>query len=551
MSQAPALSTHQEADQFQYSQIEEKRIERYYLGEYSDLKQRIIQFYDLDELKTKLQEKDNDGRLKYKNITLQFPDSLIADSSIVLSYLQESLVTNEDCSTKSYPDVEEIGCKGCVDCDKRDKNSKSQDSDKQAIWILADTAYSSCCIDEVASGHVNGDVVVHFGDACLNPIDKLNALYVFGKPHLNAEKIIERVEELCLEDDKVVLMSDTPYSYNLYSIYRELKPKYPNLAYADVDFDLQRENMEVIGKWSQPQDEDSIAFANRRIFGLVDEISNYKLFHITLPADPRLLFLSTNFSSVEIFDCKENCTVLGPFPSLMKRYKHMHVGRTAGTIGILINTLSLANTKIMLNTVIKAIRAAGKKHYIFVVGKPNVAKLANFDPIDIWCILGCGQSGIVIDNVGDYYKPIITPYELQLALKPEVSWTGRWVTDFMEVIENGEFDLGNDEDTENDIVERHKDDAPEFDAVTGKFSTFSRPLRQLKHLDVEVIENQDETALVKKFSSNLAIQSTVSTSAKALQERSWTGLGSDFKDLEEYGAALEEGRNGIARDYGL
>ena len=42
----------------------------------------------------------------------------------------------------------------------------------------------------------------------------------------------------------------------------------------------------------------------------------------------------------------------------------------AGTVGILVNTLSLANTKVLLNTIKEKIKEAGKKHYIFVVGSP-------------------------------------------------------------------------------------------------------------------------------------------------------------------------------------
>ena len=106
----------------------------------------------------------------------------------------------------------------------------------------------------------------------------------------------------------------------------------------------------------------------------------------------------------------------------------MNMARTAGTIGILINTLSLRDVRGALARVQNWIKAAGKKHYTFVVGKPNVPKLANFDVVEIWVVLGCPLGGIVVD-CEDYYRPIITPYELSLALQEMPEWTGK-VGDF-------------------------------------------------------------------------------------------------------------------------
>lgn len=36
-------------------------------------------------------------------------------------------------------------------------------------FVLADTSYGSCCVDEVAAQHVDADVLVHFGESCASP----------------------------------------------------------------------------------------------------------------------------------------------------------------------------------------------------------------------------------------------------------------------------------------------------------------------------------------------------------------------------------------------
>lgn len=61
------------------------------------------------------------------------------------------------------------------------------------------------------------------------------------------------------------------------------------------------------------------------------------------------------------------------------------------------------------------ITSRGKRFYIFFVGKLNVPKLANFQDIDMFVLIGCGQNSLIDSK--EFFKPIITPYELELALK--------------------------------------------------------------------------------------------------------------------------------------
>ena len=67
----------------------------------------------------------------YERVTLQFPDELLADAAAVASELR----------TRT----------------------------KQNIFILADTSYGSCCVDEVAAEHVGADLIIHYGRSCLSP----------------------------------------------------------------------------------------------------------------------------------------------------------------------------------------------------------------------------------------------------------------------------------------------------------------------------------------------------------------------------------------------
>ncbi|CAB3404634.1 unnamed protein product [Caenorhabditis bovis] len=66
----------------------------------------------------------------YKRIALQFPDEFLQCSRRV------SVLIEDKTGAKTY--------------------------------ILADTSYRSCCIDEVAAAHAICDALIHYGEACLS-----------------------------------------------------------------------------------------------------------------------------------------------------------------------------------------------------------------------------------------------------------------------------------------------------------------------------------------------------------------------------------------------
>lgn len=585
---AAAVSTTQDESAFVFDKVKEQIKPRTHLGlkDHEDYISRLREYYSINDMASFLSQKsrNENGALEptYKRITLQFPDSLISDSATIVHELQKKLGTIVETDVLNNPGTETLCKAGCScssnkdDCANDTSRADVVNKSSQKIWILADTSYSSCCIDEVAAEHIQSDLVIHFGDACLNPVDKLASVYVFGSPRIDRKDLIQKFKQAYPIDQenpqKILLMADAPYTTILASIYHELKVEYPNLAYSDLYVDPSSKT-EIIGY--TPHESQTFTVLNRSLIDILVGDSNdvdvdsilpeYSLFHLTTPEAPRLLQLTTRFESVITFDPESMSVSHGPYPNLMRRYRYMHMARSAGTIGILVNTLSLANTKKLIHSIGRKLKEAGKKHYIFVVGKPNVAKLANFENIEMWCILGCDHQGIIIDQLNEYFKPIITPYELMLALSDEISWSGKWITDFKKILDDMTHEHDDDSfETENRGEEEdfsdYEDDAPDFDPVTGKYVSNSKPLRKLQHLQITAQDEKEsdenlnqESELVKRFSNAIAIKNTVSTSAVHLQNRQWSGLGSDWQngsdDDSENGALVEEGRGGIARGY--
>jgi diphthamide biosynthesis protein 2 len=487
--------------------------------------EQVRSCYNINELAKHLH---NQG---LQRIGLQFPDDLIPDSAQVAQLLQSAL-------------------------DKLEADAQ--------VYILADTSYSPCCVDEVAAKHVNSDTVVHFGDACLNPVRSFPVTYVFssGAYDLDLSKAVELFKsEFPDTSDHILLMSDPQYSAHLHQLYQQLALTYTNLTPTAMKLP-EDTDATIIPTHAKPEEYSQSELPSRCHPPLATDLSDYKVFYLTSPSPSAslILHLTTLVSSVSLLqvDHKGQLTISAPKTALQRRYRFMNMARTATTIGILINTLSLRNVNTVIKTVQNWITQAGKKYYTFVVGKPNVPKLANFDVIDMWVVLGCPLGGIIVD-CSEFYRPIITPYELNLALQREIMWTGQWLIDFESVLSmNAADDSEDDNESNSENMPSDDDDEPVFDPVTGKFAQNSRPLRQLEHIKVEQEAEKDDPAvkaLATRMSSQIAIRGTVSTAAQHLHSKlTWSGLGSDFESQEYYdpdGAVVEKGRGGIARGYAV
>ncbi|KIK93395.1 hypothetical protein PAXRUDRAFT_516777 [Paxillus rubicundulus Ve08.2h10] len=49
---------------------------------------------------------------------------------------------------------------------------KQRASDAHGLYVLSDRSYGSCCVDEVVAQHVDADMVVHSGHACMSKLHK-------------------------------------------------------------------------------------------------------------------------------------------------------------------------------------------------------------------------------------------------------------------------------------------------------------------------------------------------------------------------------------------
>lgn len=118
--------------------------------------------------------------------------------------------------------------------------------------------------------------------------------------------------------------------------------------------------------------------------------------------------------------------------TLMKRYYAIERAKDAGVVGILVGTLGVADYLSIIEQLKETIRRAGKKSYMFAMGKLNVPKLANFLEIDIFVLIACPENSLL--DSSDFYKPVVTPFEMEVACNRNREWSEEYVTDFRHLL---------------------------------------------------------------------------------------------------------------------
>ncbi|KAH7018462.1 putative diphthamide synthesis protein-domain-containing protein [Microdochium trichocladiopsis] len=478
---------------------------------------------------------------RWRRIALQFPDAMLPDGPWVAA-----------AAADTYKDGE------------------------QRLYILADTSYSACCVDEIAAEHADADAVVHYGRACLSPTSRIPVLHVFTRQALDYEDVVLAFESEFKDKEasKIVVMADVMFQEHVLPVCERLRERgYKHISATEIVHDPAATvpNRRILDSAPADASEDKSAAPESTTATTQDELRDHHLFHISAPPTALLMTLSSRLSSLRIYPTPSspyspiNSDIPDPSMTprlLQRRYALVIRLATASVIGILVNTLSVKNYMDTISRLKAQIAAAGKKSYTIVVGKLNPAKLANFAEIDGWVVVGCWESGLVEQD--GMWKPIITPFEMGLALQGDDKrvWTGEW---WAGIEERQDDEQGRDDLDPGDISDEESA-PPEFDLRTGKLISNSRPMRGLAirssasksttaPADADANLATSSSALAKRATGEIAsINGIASPGAEYLRtQRTWQGLGTDFDGGEdgvvEESTVVEEGRSGIARGY--
>ncbi|XP_056389060.1 2-(3-amino-3-carboxypropyl)histidine synthase subunit 2 [Hyla sarda] len=403
---------------------------------------------------------------------------------------------------------------------------KLEEASGAKVYILGDTTYGSCCVDEVAAEHVGADALIHYGRACLSPCRRLPVTYVFGRKAVDVDLCAEAFRNLFPDGDApVVVFSDVVYDHILGQLEMRLKATFPRAIFSKLSWQEEAPSTGEVYKFGRKFSPDPSLWPDGYSFFFVGgegaTLSNLLL------TWPHCAFFSFNPATNE--SRREGVHVNR---ALMKRFYLIERARDAQVVGILVGTLGVSDYLSALSHLKSLIRRAGKKSYMLSMGKPNPAKLANFPEVDIFVLVACPENSLL--DSSEFYRPIVTLDEMEVACNPAREWGGRCITDFRELLPGGPahvaFPKINPEDAERTDVS----------LITGE-------LRSLLFLSSAEKGSEEEprTSLVQRNSTTAVAE--LGPAASFLSSRSWHGLDKALGQTPVVRAV--EGRRGIAIAY--
>ncbi|KAJ4751564.1 Diphthamide biosynthesis protein 2 [Rhynchospora pubera] len=361
----------------------------------------------------------------YTKVVLQFPDELLKDSASVCKVLRREL-------------------------------GKSV-----RVYVMADTAYNSCCVDEIGASHVGAECVVHYGHACMSPTSNLPALFVFGKALLDVSACAEGLRAFLSTTEKTILvLYGLEYAHAIQDLQEALTEVTvspngnSNVQYAEVAclFIDPPENNNSKHEISDHGDDSKglqYHFCKREDFSCKYHLGGLNW---SIPADRKMedydicwigndnsafanIVLTFNNSEIVRYDADENKMVkdVSHLKRVLKRrYFLVEKAKDANIVGILVGTLGVAGYLHIIQQLKELIEGAGKKSYTLVMGRPGSHKLANFPECEVFVYVSCAQTALLDSK--DFLAPVITPFEAMLAFTKGRQWTGEYLLDFQDLI---------------------------------------------------------------------------------------------------------------------
>lgn len=483
----------------------------------------LAQVYEVDRCLAWIRENH------FSRVALQFPDEHLKDAVPVLRCLQNALPS------------------------------------PVTSFILGDTSYGSCCVDEVTAEHYNADSIIHFGSACLSPTMRLPVLYCFCPQQFNVHCVVRQVQELISDrSTPLIVMADTMYQHAVDSVASELQSTFslvvasrlqipPSVIKTSVDL-LPHSEWDNTGAEGLPNRhspvKDSAGPLSSNSELLSGCVSSYCKCHrcFSLPNDRGLdeftivymgeegqvltnLMMTLNKCPFVTYKTESRTTrreTLNVSRELMKRYYMIERAKDANIVGIVAGTLGVSKTKEMIMHLKKLVKEAGKKSYTLAVGKLNVAKLANFMEVDVFVLVACMQNSLIDSK--DFVKPVVTPFEMEVACNQARHWTGDYVTDFLQLLPGA---------AEYVPAVPASQDSADVSLVTNKLRILGR-------------KSEVEASSVVMLRSDALTVSTLGEGSKDAAEylasRSWKGLESGEGETTS-ATKLKQGRIGLPTQY--
>eukprot|EP01060_Flectonema_neradi_P012127 TRINITY_DN19023_c0_g1_i1.p1 TRINITY_DN19023_c0_g1~~TRINITY_DN19023_c0_g1_i1.p1 ORF type:complete len:500 (+),score=117.36 TRINITY_DN19023_c0_g1_i1:69-1502(+) len=272
------------------------------------------------------------------------------------------------------------------------------------FFVMADTLFAPCCVDDITAQHTRTDLILKFGDSCLTKTVGVPVHYIPPYVPVSEEtraKIQQQIDEQSPDTTIIV----TPSMKRFFP--RDVQTNEPS-------DDCQLSVCGVIPSGNK-------LFIIGHTPGAALEAALWHEYKMIQESNPEVVFVNENGETTTIGEVSE-------YPIVTKRLRARNflIEKIKDVEVITIVAISL-NIKGYAEVIekLKALTvAAGKQTVVVYVGKPNVPKLANYEETDLYCVVTCPQSTWF--DTKEYPKPVVTPMEVAIALGDHVNGDDDW-----------------------------------------------------------------------------------------------------------------------------
>lgn len=416
----------------------------------------------------------------FKKVCLQFPDDLLLDSVSVALCIEK------------YID--------------------------RKVYILGDTTCGSCCVDTIAAQHINADGIIHFGHACLNPINQIPVLHILSKKSIDTSCFqVQLMETLQDPTKKCILFYDVAYAHVIESIYNNVKPIFKNLILStlnctsNIEFTDTKNDSSTVVLGRTYTLEDGCTINDYEAIFLGDNGKTFSTLAMSIPAKKWYYFEKNKITEFNILSS----------PWLKRRKFLVEKLKDAKVVGIVVATLGIKDYLKCISAVKNILKQKNKKTYILCVGKINPTKLANFPEIDAFVVITCSENEVFDSR--DFLRPILMPFEVELAFNESRQFSTQYCMDFRQILPGGLNYCDFKASEESDVS-----------LISG----------EVRNVNKDNLCKHKMDALVLKTPGVIAIGNA---GAQFLQDRSWKGV--EQKLGENLPCPAQIGRTGIPSHY--
>ena len=268
------------------------------------------------------------------------------------------------------------------------------------VLILGDVTYGACCVDDFTAHKLGADLLVHYGHSCLVPVSvtKMKIMYVFVEIFFESSHFIECVKNAFPRETRIALMGTIQFVSIIHQAASELSKHFSQCVIPQAK---PLSAGETLGCTSPV-----ISGAEVLVF-----VADGR-FHLEAA-----MIQNPSLSAFRYDPYSKYLTAEGYDIEKMKSTRLDAITRAKGayTFGLVLGTLGRQGNPPIFDRLRKILNSRGKRVIPFLMSELNPSKLELISAVEVWVQVACPR--LSIDWSGGFDKPILTPYELEVAME--------------------------------------------------------------------------------------------------------------------------------------